>query len=102
MPVKQFAERDRAITIEYLSGGVTGKMLANKYGISIGRINQILEYQRRRLTYLRGRIKIHKIVGVLIDPDGVDGSVLQEWTPEQQWQEFEVSDGYCGVASQGR
>ena len=95
MPAKRFAERDRSIVIEYLRGGVTMKALANKYGMSHGRMYQILEYQRRKLAYWQGHIKIHKIVGVLIDPDGIDGSVLQEWTPEQQWKEFEASDGHC-------
>ena len=95
MPVKQNAERDRAMFIEFLSGAATRKDLAKKHGISYTRILYIIDYQKR-LAYRRGYIKIHKIVGVLIDPDGIDGSVLQEWTPEQQWKEFEVSDGRCG------
>ena len=85
MPVKQFAERDRSIIIEYLSGAATRKDLAKKHGITYSRIAKIVEHE----------LKVHKIVGVLIDPDGIDGSVLQEWTPEQQWKEFEVSDGHC-------
>ena len=97
MPVKQFAERDRSIIIEYLSGDATRKDLAKKHGVTYSRIAKIVEHELKRLEiWKRHRlIKVHKIVGVLIDPDGIDGSVLQEWTPEQQWKEFEVSDGHC-------
>lgn len=97
MPVKLFAERDRSIIIEYLSGDATRKDLAKKHGVTYSRIVQIVEHELKRLAVWKKHrlIKVHKIVGVLIDPDGIDGSVLQEWTPEQQWKEFEVSDGHC-------
>jgi len=97
MPAKQFAERDRSIAIAYLSGDMTRKALAQKHGVTYPRIIKIVESQLKRLeVWKKHRIaKNYKIVGVLIDPDGVDGSVLQEWTPEQQWEEFEVSDGHC-------
>ena len=97
MPAKRFAERDRSIVIEYLSGDATRKVLAKKHGITYPRINQIVERELERLeVWKKHKItKVYKIVGVLIDPDGIDGSVLQEWTPELQWKEFEVSDGHC-------
>jgi hypothetical protein len=97
MPAKRFAERDRSIIIAYLSGDMTRKALAQKHGMTYSRIVQIVEHQLKRLKVWKKHrlIKVHKIVGVLIDPDGIDGSVLQEWTLEQQWKEFEVSDGHC-------
>ena len=91
--------RNRAIAIDYLSGGVTYKSVGEKYKLSAQRIRQIVMKQKFRsyfwFQYPLAKEFYHTPVGMLIDPDGIDGSVLQEWTPEQQWKEFEVSDGHC-------
>ena len=91
--------RNRAIAIDYLKGGVTYKSVGEKYGLSGAQIKNIVVNQKFRskfwFKYPLAKQFQHKPIGILIDPDGIDGSILQEWTPEQQWKEFEVSDGHC-------
>ena len=87
------AERDRNIVADYVLGG-TQKSVGQKYGISPARVGHIVEKQKR---LFRGWLNMpfkgrkHNPKGVLIDPDGIDAGELQEWTPEQQRKEFEVS-----------
>ena len=54
MPVKQFAERDRSIIIDFLSGDATRKDLAKKHGVTYSRIAKIVEHELKRLECIAG------------------------------------------------
>ena len=86
-------DRNREIAIQALAHKRKYKDIAKDYGISPDRVSQIVaREERRKFYYNRHNWYEHNPVGELIepDPDAADQQCAKDWTPEQQYQEFET------------
>jgi uncharacterized protein YjcR len=86
-------DRNREIAIQALVHKRKYKDIAKDYGISPDRVSQIVaREERRKYDYDRHEWYMYNPVGELIEPDldAADQQSANDWTPEQQYQEFET------------